>query len=485
MNPDPRTRLARIGSAVRRAGLVAGPLAMTAFVLLAGQGIGTDARVVLGMALWMALWWMSEAVPLAVTSLLPLVILPLFTSLGFAAASAPYASNVVYLFMGGFMLGLAMQRWGLHRRIALAMLVAMGSGQRQLIAGFMLATALLSMWLSNTATMMMLAPIGLSVVQTWREERAPANATDGFAAALMLGIAYAASIGGMATPIGTPPNLVMAGFMRAHYSMDITMLQWLRVGLPVVLILLPLTWLWLCFGAFRLGNGQFAGGRQALRIRLRDLGPAGSAEWRVGAVFALVAGGWVLRPQLALWLNLPGLDDALIALLGAMALFILPAGDADGTRLLDWNTARGLPWDILLLFGGGLSLAAAITSSGADVPIAALIGKLGELGPGSVMVLLAAVLVFSGELTSNTAAASAIMPILAVVCTASGLEPLPVFMVATLSASCGFMLPVATPPNAIAYGSGCVPLGAMIRAGFGLNLLGILVVVGYVWFIAF
>lgn len=459
---------------------------MTAFVLLASQGIGADARVVLGMALWMALWWMTEAVPLAVTSLLPLVILPLFTSLGFAAASAPYASNIVYLFMGGFMLGLAMQHWGLHRRIALAMLVAVGSGQRRLIAGFMLATALLSMWLSNTATMMMLAPIGLSVVQTWREERAQVRTTDGFAAALMLGIAYAASIGGMATPIGTPPNLVMVGFMRAYYATDITMLQWLRVGLPVVLILLPLAWVWLCFGAFRLGKERFAGGKQALRIRLHDLGPASSAEWRIGTVFALVAGGWVMRPQLALWLNLPGLDDALIALFGAMALFILPAGNASGQRLLDWNTARGLPWDILLLFGGGLSLAAAITSSGADVPIAALIGKLGELGPGSMMMLLlAAVIVFSGELTSNTAAASAIMPILAVVCTASGLEPLPVFMIATLAASCGFMLPVATPPNAIAYGSGCVPLGAMIRAGFGLNLLGILVVVGYVWFIAF
>ncbi len=470
---------------VRTAGLLAGPLVMITFVLLGGEDMATDARVVLGMAMWMALWWMSAAVPLAVTSLLPLVILPLFTSLGFGVASAPYASNIVFLFMGGFMLGLAMQRWGLHRRIALAMLVTVGSGQRRLIAGFMLATAALSMWLSNTATMMMLAPIGLSVVQTWREERGETPASDAFAAALMLGIAYAASIGGMATPIGTPPNLVMAGFMRTHYAMDITMLQWLRVGLPVVLILLPLTWLWLCFGAFRIGNERFAGGNQALRIRLHDLGPASRAEWRTGAVFALVALGWVLRPQLALWLDLAQLDDALVALLGAIALFILPAGDAHGRRLLDWDTARGLPWDILLLFGGGLSLAAAITSSGADAPIASLIGTLGELDSGLMMILLATVVVFSGELTSNTAAASVIMPILAVVCTASSLDPLPVFMVATLAASCGFMLPVATPPNAIAYGSGLVPLGAMIRAGFGLNLLAILVVVGYVWFIAF
>lgn len=220
------------------AGLFAGPLAAACWLALGGGGMAHDARVVLGLALWMALWWMTEAVPLAATALLPLVVLPLSTSIGFGAAAAPYANSIVFLFMGGFMLGLALQRCGLHRRIALAMLVAVGAGPRRLVGGFMLVTALVSMWLSNTATMMMLAPIGISVLQTCREQRAGADeeGTRAFGAALMLGIAYAASIGGMGTPIGTPPNLIMSGYLRTHYGVDLTMLAWMRVGVPVIVV---------------------------------------------------------------------------------------------------------------------------------------------------------------------------------------------------------------------------------------------------------
>ena len=252
------------------------------------------------------------------------------------------------------------------------MLVTVGSGQRRLVGGFMLVTALLSMWLSNTATMMMLAPIGISVLQTCREQRAGADddATGAFGAALILGIAYAASIGGMGTPIGTPPNLIMSGYLRTHYGIDLTMLEWMRVGVPVILLLLPLTWLWLCFGAFRLPAAGFAGGEAELRAQRARLGAASGAEKRTGAVFLLVALGWVLRPQLVAWSGLDGLDDGVIALIGALLLFVLPAQGVEGERLLDWNTARGIPWDILLLFGGGLSLAAAVTASGADAPIA-------------------------------------------------------------------------------------------------------------------
>jgi len=486
-------KLGDVTTRIRQAGLVAGPLLALAWLLFAGQSLAPDARVVLALAIWMALWWMTEAVPLAVTSLLPLVLLPLFTSMGFAAASAPYASSIVFLFMGGFMLGLSLQRWGLHRRVALAMLVAVGSGHRRLLAGFMAVTALLSMWLSNTATMMMLVPIGMSVVATLQEQRAlrgePGRARDGFAPALLLGMAYAASIGGMATQIGTPPNLVMSGFMRSHYGIDISMLEWMRVGVPVLLLLLPLAWLWLCFGAFRLagsdaGSGS-AAGASVLRAQLAALGPASRAEWRVGTVFLLVAVSWVARPQLASWLGLPGLDDAVIALCGALLLFILPAGEGNRERLLDWHTARDLPWDILLLFGGGLSLAAAIGASGADAPISELVSGLGGVNATLIIVCLAVLIVFTGELTSNTAAATAMMPVLAGLCAARGLDPLPVFMVATLAGSCGFMLPVATPPNAIAFATGHVRMADMLRAGFALNLIGISVVVVYVWFFAF
>jgi sodium-dependent dicarboxylate transporter 2/3/5 len=472
---------------LRRAGLFGAPVAAALWLALGGSGMAHDAHVVLGLAIWMALWWMTEAVPLAATALLPLVVLPLFTSIGFGAASAPYANSIVFLFMGGFMLGLALQRCGLHRRIALAMLVTVGSGQRRLVGGFMLVTALLSMWLSNTATMMMLAPIGISVLQTCREQRAGADddATGAFGAALILGIAYAASIGGMGTPIGTPPNLIMSGYLRTHYGIDLTMLEWMRVGVPVILLLLPLTWLWLCFGAFRLPAAGFAGGEAELRTQRARLGAASSAEKRTGAVFLLVALGWVLRPQLVAWSGLAGLDDGVIALIGALVLFVLPAKGVEGERLLDWNTARGIPWDILLLFGGGLSLAAAVTASGADAPIAQWVSGLGSVPVALIVGVLAVAIVFTGELTSNTAAATAIMPVLAGLASARGIEPLPLFMVATLAGSCGFMLPVATPPNAIAYGTGCVPLAAMLRAGFGLNLIAIAVVVGFVWFLAF
>jgi solute carrier family 13 (sodium-dependent dicarboxylate transporter), member 2/3/5 len=481
-----------VARTLARGGLMAGPIVAVLWLLTAGDTVPQEARVVLALAIWMAIWWMTEAVPLAVTSLLPLLVLPLFTRLGFNAVAGPYASNIVALFLGGFMLGIALQRCGLHRRIALSVLVAAGAGPRRLVGAFMAVTAVLSMWLSNTATMMMLAPIGLSVIHAWREEHAApagAGAQQGqeFAGALMLGIAYAASIGGMGTPIGTPPNLIMSGYLRAEYGLDITMLQWMRVALPVVALLLPAAWLWLCFVAFRLPGGVRHDGRgsEVLRDRLRQLGAVSSAERRVGVIFLSVAVCWMLRPQLARWTGLGGLDDAVIALAGALLLFTTHTGPGSRERLLHWEHTRDLPWDILLLFGGGLSLAAAINATGADAPITGMLTGLGDVAPALIMLVLALAVVFTGELTSNTAAATAMMPVLAGLCAARGLDLMPVFMVATLAGSCGFMLPVATPPNAIAYGTGVVPMRRMIRAGFGVNLIGVVIIVGYVWFVAF
>lgn len=473
-----------------RIGRWLGPLLAIAWFATAGAHMAHDARVVLALAIWMAAWWMTEAVPLSVTSLLPLVVLPPFSSLGFSAVASPYASSIVFLFMGGFMLGLALQHSGLHRRIALAVLVLVGSGQRQLVGGFMLVTALISMWMSNTATAMIVTPIGLSVIQACHDpgdsagagERRPSE----FAAAIVLGIAYASSIGGMGTPIGTPPNLIMTGYLREHYGLDVSMLEWMRIAVPVLLLLLPATWAWLCFVSFRLGGaGASNTSRAVLRSRLAELGPVTPAERRVGVIFVLVASCWVLRPQLVAWSGLKGLDDAVIALAGALLLFLVPSGGPRGERLLDWHAAQHLPWDILLLFGGGLSLAAAISASGADAPLTTLLGGFGAVPVVAIVLLLAVAIVFSGELTSNTAAATALMPVLAALCTARGLDILPVFMVATLASSCGFMLPVATPPNAIAYGTGFVPMRRMMRAGLAANLIGIAVIVGYVWLVAF
>jgi sodium-dependent dicarboxylate transporter 2/3/5 len=317
-------------------------------------------------------------------------------------------------------------------------------------------------------------------------EHAGVQPASGFAAAIVLGIAYAASIGGMGTPIGTPPNLIMAGYLRDHYGMDISMLEWMRVAIPVLLLLLPATWAWLCFVSFRLsGSAASSTSRDMLRARLAELGPVTPAERRIGAIFAMVAVCWVLRPQIVAWTGLKGLDDAVIALTGALLLFLVPSGRQRHERLLDWHTAQHLPWDILLLFGGGLSLAAAISASGADAPLTAMLSGF-ETVPAVVIILLVAVLVvFSGELTSNTAAATALMPVLGALCAARGLDVLPVFMVATLAGSCGFMLPVATPPNAIAFGTGFVPMRQMMLAGLAVNLIGIAVIVGYVWLVAF
>lgn len=460
--------------AVQRTGLVLGPVAALGFLVAGGSDMPADARAVLAVAILMAIWWVSEALPVGATSLLPMILLPVFTSLGFAAVSAPYASNIVFLLMGGMMLGLGLERSGLHRRIALHMLVLVGASPRRLVAAFMLVTALFSMWLSNSATTMMLAPIGLSVIQGMREEGREDRA---FAAALMLGIAYAASIGGMGTPVGTPTNLIMTGFMKERYGIDIGMLEWMQMALPVVAMLLPLAWAWLCFGAMRVSPEELPGGRRLLQGRLEALGPLRAIELRAGLVFAAVALCWIARPLLARTLGVPGLDDGVIALAGAVALFLVPDGAGRGGRLMDWDTARAVPWDILLLLGGGLSLAAAISATQADAPLAAWLGS--DAIPVGILLLLAlsALIVFSGELTSNVAAAAAIMPVLAALCVARELAPVPVFMVAILSASCGFMLPVATPPNAIAYSSGHVPMTQMLRAGFVLNLLAIAVIV--------
>jgi sodium-dependent dicarboxylate transporter 2/3/5 len=354
----------------------------------------------------------------------------------------------------------------------------------------MLVTALLSMWMSNTATAMIVMPIGLSVIQACYDPRetegAGGQAASRFAAAIVLGIAYAASIGGMGTPIGTPPNLIMSGYLREHYGMDVSMFEWMRVAVPVLLLLLPATWAWLCFVSFRLsGSAVSSTSRDVLRARLAELGPVTPAERRVGAIFALVAACWVLRPQIVAWTGLEGLDDAVIALTGALLLFLVPSGRQRHERLLDWHTAQHLPWDILLLFGGGLSLAAAISASGADAPLTAMLSGFETVPVVVIILVLAVLVVFSGELTSNTAAATALMPVLGALCAARGLDVLPVFMVATLAGSCGFMLPVATPPNAIAFGTGFVPMRQMMRAGLAVNLIGIAVVVGYVWLVAF
>ncbi len=469
----------------RRAwGLAAG--AAVGLLLLAlppPAGLSAAAWRTAAVGLVMALWWMTEAIPIAATSLLPLALFPLLGVAAIDAAAAPYAHPLVFLFLGGFLLALALERWNLHRRIALEVVRRVGGRPVRLVAGFMLASAFLSMWISNTATAMLMLPIGLSLVELVRGEAAgpPAAGERGsrFALCLMLGIAYACSLGGMATLIGTPTNDLLAAFVADTYGRQVTFLEWLAVGLPLVAVGLPLVYWMLTRVVYRVRVREIPGGREFLAAELARLGRPRPAEKRVAVVFAFTALAWVTRPLLAA--AIPGLSDTGVALLGALALFVLPAGDRSGRFLLDWEATRRLPWGVLLLFGGGLSLAAAVRQTGLAEWIGERLRAAGEL-PGPVLLLLAvATILLLTELTSNTATAAAFLPVLASLAAATGQPPMRLLVAAALAASGAFMLPVATPPNAIVYGSGYVTIPQMVRAGAPLNLLFLLLITAFAY----
>ncbi len=466
-------------------GFVAGPgLALLTYLMLPdvdAGGLAHAGRATAAIGVWMAVWWMTEAIPLSATALLPVVLFPLFGVLPTAQTLRPYASEIVFLFMGGFMIGLAMQRWNLHIRIALRIVRLVGTAPQRLIAGFMLATAALSLWISNTAATVMLLPVGISVIELLRrhvdtENPDVALALRNFATCLVLGIAYGASIGGLGTLIGSPPNLVLANYARAELGQDITMLDWMRIGIPLVVLLLPLTWIYLTRFVFPVQLQVGPAVRAEIHDDLDRLGPISRGEAIVMTVFACTALGWIFRPQLAAWTGLADLSDTLIAMTGALALFLIPVDWRKREFALDWETAQKLPWGILLLFGGGLSLAAAIGANGVDAWLAS--GFSGMSGVKALWVLLAAttLVIFLTELSSNTAVANTFIPILAAAAIGLGTDPMPILFAAALAATCAFMLPIATPPNAIAYASGMVSIGQMMRAGLGLNLIAIIAI---------
>jgi sodium-dependent dicarboxylate transporter 2/3/5 len=472
-------------------GLATGPgLALMAFWLLpdaAGQGgdalLTAAGRGTIAVGLWMAVWWLTEAVPLAVTALLPVVLFPLLGIADIRAATAPYANPLIFLFLGGFLLGLAIQRFGLHRRIALHVLLLVGTSPRALIGGFMLACALLSMWISNTATAIMMLPIGASVLRMLEEHQAKRDGASctpeqmrAFGTALVLGIAYACSIGGIGTLVGTPPNLVLAAFLADHYGFDLNVLAWMAVGLPLVAVLLPLTWWYLTRVAFRVPAASFPCGRDILRSELVGLGAPSIGERVTLVVFLLTAAAWLLRPILVDWTGLQGVTDAGIAMCAALSLFLIPVDRKAHRFAMDWPTARNVPWDILILFGGGLSLAGAIDHNGVDAFMASGLAALGGLPPWILALAIASVVVFLTEITSNTAVTTTLMPVLAATAVATDSPPGMLLTTAALAASCAFMLPVATPPNAIVFSSGYVTVGQMARAGLGLNIIAILLV---------
>lgn len=466
----------------KKIGLFLGP-ALMAFLLLlpTPDPLSPAAWKVIAMAAFMLTWWITEAVPLPVTALLPIICLPMLGVSDMKTAAAPYASPIVFLFMGGFMIALAMERWSLHRRIALNIVKRTGTNANRIILGFMLATAAMSMWISNTATTIMMLPIALSVIDLLTQKNEgeyPIIGIRNFALSIMLGVAYAANIGGTTTIIGTPPNVVFAGFIKQTYGYEVGFAQWMAIGLPFAAIMIGLTYWFLTKFLHPNHLGEFVGAQEVIHSEVEKLGPISKEEKRTLIIFLATALCWIFR---ALINKLPGinLSDAGIAMLATIAVFIVPVNFKEGKFILDWKDTEKLPWGILLLFGGGLSLADAMASTGIIDLIGAQFSGYGKLGFW-VILGLTAVSLYLTEVMSNVALVTIFLPVVGGIAVGLGMNPLHVCIPVTLASSCAFMLPMSTPPNAIVFASGYIKVSDMVRAGFILNIITVLLVVALI-----
>lgn len=437
-----------------------------------------EAWRVAAIGLWMAIWWATEAIPVFVTAFLPIVA---FDPLGIAAirdAAAPYANPIIYLFLGGFIMALALEKWNLHRRIALAILDRVGTDGRRLIGGFMFVCALLSMWMTNTSTTMMLLPIILSVSSVIRDNAVDLSRKESneFQIAMLLGLAYAASIGGLATLIGTPPNALLVGFMAENYDIEISFARWMLIGVPITVIMLPIAWFVLTRIIFKVNIPASAAVDEHLQQMRAEMGPITAPEKRVAIVFGTVIFCWMLRRPVTEWLGLSGISDSGIVMTAAILLFMLPSGERSRPQLMTWHDASRLPWGVLILFGGGLSLAAAVSSSGLALWLGEGLAPLNAFGTAVLVVAAVALVIFLTELTSNLATTATLLPVVGAIALQAGVAPIVLTVPITIAASCAFMLPVATPPNAIVFATGAISIPQMVRAGFVLNLIGIVMV---------
>ena len=452
--------------------------AVVVMLLPTPEGLSLEAHKTAALFLLMGIWWATEAVPVAVTALVPLALFPMLGIVDIQSAANPYANKTIYLFFGGFLIATAIQKWDLHKRIALFVLEYAGSNGASLILGFMLTAAVISMWVMNTATTIMLLPIGLAVITVVKEtvKGLSEKEMESFQLALLLGIAYGATIGGMSTLIGTGPNGMLAAFMADNYNLDISFVDWMKVGVPLSTVMLPCSWLILTRVIFKVEFETSQETKDLLSSMKQELGKFDGAEFKVFVVFVLTAITWMLRTVLDDINGLEGLSDAGIAMISALFLFLLPSGNKEKKgALLEWKDAQeNVPWGLLVLFGGGLSLANAVQATG----LAVWMGNLIPQGISIVLIVILVVtmIIFLTELTSNMATTATFLPVVAAIAIQSDFNPLLVTAAVALAASCAFMLPVATPPNAIVFGSGLIRVPQMARAGFLINVLGILVV---------
>lgn len=463
------------------AGLITGPLLFLIILALPQTADMPDNSLqVAAVALLMATFWISEAIPIPATALLPIALFPLLGVMSSAKVTQFYGHHLIYLFMGGFLIAVSIEKWQLHKRMALRTILLVGVSSKQIILGFMLATAFLSAWISNTATAMMMVTIGLAVVK----QAPPSLVNDkqsNFATALMLGIAYSASIGGVATLIGTPPNAILAGVIESNFNYSISFSQWMAFGVPLSASMLFLCWYYLTHVAFKFEFDEFPGGKQNIQSQLTELGPISTPEKRVLSIFLLVAAGWLVRGLFDIEL-LDSVKDSSIAITGALLLFIIPADFKKGEFLLDWDTAKKIPWDIMILFGGGFALAGGFASSGLTEWLASQLTSLQGLNLVIIVFMVVLLVIFLTEITSNTATSSLLLPVMGAFALAIQVHPLNLMVAVALSASFAFMLPVATPPNAIVFSSRQVTIPQMAKAGLWLNVIGSILITLFVIF---
>ena len=458
-------------------GLILGPiLFLVIMIFVDAEGLSFEAKCILASTAWMAVWWVTECVPISVTALLPIVLFPLTGGMDLATTTAAYGHKLVFLFVGGFLIALAIEKWHLHKRLALNIIRVTGSNKSRVILGFMLATAFLSMWISNTATSIMILPVGLAIISQLKDDpKTVENENEVFGKSLMIAIAYSASIGGMATLIGTPPNMVLAGVVEESYGIKLNMFDWMKFGVPLSSFLLFVCWLYLTKIAFKFKNEEFSAGKEEILRQINKLGKFSNEEIKVLIVFTLTALGWIFRGSIET--IFPMIDDTIIAIFFAVTLFIIPTkNQKTNTTLLVWNDTVKLPWGILILFGGGMAIASAFGKSGLALWIADLLTNLNDVSLFLIILIIVTSINLLTEVTSNMATTAMLLPVLVTIALAIDVHPYFLLVAATLAASCAFMLPISTPPNAVVFGSGFLKIEDMFKKGVWMNLISIITI---------
>ena len=467
----------------KRIGLYLGPTMFFLILLFFNPAdLNAASKGVLASILWIAIWWITEALPISVTAMLPMILFPLTGGMELADTTASFGHKLVFLTMGGFMIAIAIEKWNLHKRIALNIIYLIGTDIRKIILGFMLSTAFLSMWISNTATSVMMLPIGIVIIKQLKDNsEGSVDKSNTFAKALMLSIAYSASIGGISTLIGTPTNMVMAGAISQIYGYEISFIDWFIFGFPLSMLLLFISWFYLTRIAFSLKEISFTRGREEISQLRRGLGSFTYEQKVVSFVFVAAAICWITK-NFFLKNIFPNIDDTIIAIFFATLLFMINTKDKKG-KILKWKDTLNLPWGVLLLLGSGMSFAKAVDSSGLSIWVGNQISVFGTMNLFLLIILLVTVVNFLTEIASNMATIAMMLPILAPICLEFDLHPFVLMVAASVSASCAFMLPVATPPNAVVFGSGYLKMPDMVKKGFLLNVTSIIIITVMVYFL--